>query len=74
MIGFVTTKKRVSTVLLILFLALVLLSLVLFKANQTASAEVLYKDAVDTKSRISFLKDMGYEVLGEDILIYHNVQ
>lgn len=66
MIGFVTTKNRISTVLLIIFLALILLALVVFKANQTASAQVLYKNAENTSGRIAFLKEMGYSVDGEE--------
>lgn len=62
MIGFVTTKKRISTVLLVLFLASLLLALVLWKAEQTASAEKLPENATDTNSRIVFLETIGYKV------------
>ncbi len=66
MIGFVTTKKSISTVLLVVFLSFILLALVVFKANQTASAEVLERNALDTKSRIIFLKNLGYETEGSE--------
>jgi len=66
MIGFVATKKSISTVLLVVFLSLILLALIIFKADQTASAEVLERNALDTKSRITFLKNLGYEIEGSE--------
>lgn len=61
MFGFITTKKRISNILLVLLLIIALLCLVLFKASNRVEATAL-QPATDSIERIAFIENMGYRV------------
>lgn len=70
MIGFVTTKNKISTIFLVILLVIVLLVLVISKgASASAENENLHSGEY-REERIAFIENMGYKVNGnapEDI-------
>ncbi len=62
MIGFVTTKKHISTVLLIMLLSVVLLVAVFWKTDQANATQAGQNAEAVVPDRISFIESLGYTV------------
>lgn len=62
MIGFITTKKQISTVLLIIFLSIILLVAVIWKAGNATAATNLNQSDEKVIDKIAFIENLGYTV------------
>lgn len=62
MIGFVTTKKRISTLLLVVLLSLVLVISVIWKTAEAKESIAGLQPATDILERVAFIENMGYTV------------
>lgn len=58
----VTTKKRISTVFLMIILVLILLCLVLWRADKARSVETAGPSVTEYFDRVNFLDELGFTV------------
>lgn len=66
MLGFVTTKKRISIILLVFLLILLIVLTVIYKASEANALKSQLPSAGSTVERIAFIENMGYKVNGDE--------